>query len=147
MRVMTYKRIKDVREDNDYTQNELADKLNVNRSTYANWENGDKLIPLEILDKISVLFNVPFSYLLNNESIKDKTIKIKKLDYDYLLSKLNTIKKNKKYSYQDIGDAIGVTRGTAYKYYNNIMKIPVDKLILLSEFVDSNIDKLLGKIK
>lgn len=144
---MTYKRIKDVREDNDYTQNELADKLGVNRSTYANWENGDKLIPLDILDKISVLFNVPFSYLLNNESLKDKSIKIKKLDYNNLLNNLNTMKKIKKNSYQEIGDAIGVTRGTVYKYYNNIMKIPVDKLILLSNYVDCNIDKLLGKIK
>ena len=142
---MIYKRIKDVREDNDYTQNELADKLNVNRSTYANWENGDKLIPLDILDKISVLFNVPFSYLLNNEPLKYKNVKIKKLDYDKLLHNLKSLKEARNNSYQEIGDAIGVTRGTAYKYYNNKMKIPVDKLILLSKYLKCNIDQLLGK--
>ena len=144
---MMYKRIKDVREDNDYTQNDIANKLNVNRSTYANWENGDKLIPLEKLDEISVLFNVPFSYLLDMEISYSKKITIKKMNYKKMLDKINIIKKTKKQTYQDIGNAIGVSKATAFKYYNNQMKIPVDKLILLSIYIKYNIDELLEKIQ
>ena len=143
---MNYKRIKDIREDNDLTQNDIANKLNVNRSTYANWENGDKLIPLEKLDDISVLFNVPFSYLLDKEMSYNKKITIKKMNYKKMLDKINNIKKTKKQTYQDIANAIGVSKATAFKYYNNQMKIPVDKLILLSDFMKCNIDQLLGKI-
>ncbi len=143
---MIYKRIKDIREDNDLTQNDIANKLNVNRSTYANWENGDKLIPLEKLDEISVLFNVPFSYLLDMEISYSKKITIKKMNYKKMLDKINNIKKTKKQTYQDIANAIGVSKATAFKYYNNQMKIPVDKLILLSDFMKCNIDQLLGKI-
>ena len=143
---MIYKRIKDIREDNDLTQNDIANKLNVNRSTYANWENGDKLIPLEKLDDISVLFNVPFSYLLDKEMSYNKKITIKKMNYKKMLDKINAIKNDKKQTYQDIANAIGVSKATAFKYYNNQMKIPVDKLILLSDFMKCNIDQLLGKI-
>ncbi len=143
---MIYKRIKDIREDNDLTQNDIANKLNVNRSTYANWENGDKLIPLEKLDDISVLFNVPFSYLLDKEMSYNKKITVKKMNYKKMLDKINNIKKTKKQTYQDIANAIGVSKATAFKYYNNQMKIPVDKLILLSDFMKCNIDQLLGKI-
>ena len=142
---MIYKRIKDIREDNDLTQNDIANKLNVNRSTYANWENGDKLIPLEKLDDISVLFNVPFSYLLDKEMSYNKKITIKKMNYKKMLDKINAIKNDKKQTYQDIANAIGVSKATAFKYYNNQMKIPVDKLILLSDFMKCNIDQLLGK--
>ena len=142
---MIYKRIKDIREDNDLTKNDIANKLNVNRSTYANWENGDKLIPLEKLDDISVLFNVPFSYLLDKEMSYNKKITIKKMNYKKMLDKINAIKNDKKQTYQDIANAIGVSKATAFKYYNNQMKIPVDKLILLSDFMKCNIDQLLGK--
>ena len=46
---MHYQRIRDLREDNDLTQRELATKLGVKRSTYAMWELGDTNFPIEKL--------------------------------------------------------------------------------------------------
>ena len=68
------------------------------------------------------------------------------MDYNKLLVKLNSFKVSKKHTYQDIANAIGVSRATVCKYYNNQMTIPVDKLISLSKYVKCDIDELLGKI-
>ena len=44
--MIKYNRIKDLREDHDYKQEEIAKYLEVERSVYAKWENGDRNIPL-----------------------------------------------------------------------------------------------------
>ena len=46
----SYNRIKDLREDNDYTQEQISKILNVKRYNYAKWENGDRNISLKIAD-------------------------------------------------------------------------------------------------
>lgn len=143
---MVYKRIKDIREDNDCTQEYVAEKLNVNRSTYANWENGDNLIPLDKLDEISILFNIPLSYLLGIDKKLDKNIKVKPINYQIFFNNLKKFKKEKKHTYQEIGDALGVFKTTAYKYYSGERHIPVDKLVVLANFYSCNIDELLGKL-
>lgn len=143
---MIYNRIKDVREDQDFTQDYTAELLKVKRSTYANWENGDNLIPLEKLDILSISFNVPLSYLLGLNKKYNKNIKIKPINYELLLNNLNKYKKDNKQTYQLIADAIEVSKGTVYKYYNGQMKIPVDKLVSLSKFNDCDIDELTGKL-
>ena len=59
-----YKRIRDLREDNDLNQTEVAKKLNVSQSTYSRYENGQLDIPSGILIALSKLYNVSVDYLL-----------------------------------------------------------------------------------
>jgi len=59
-----YQRIKDLREDHDLSQTEVAKKLNVSQSTYSRYENGRLDIPSEILIVLSKLYNVSVDYLL-----------------------------------------------------------------------------------
>ena len=47
--MISFKRLKDIREDNDINQKEMANILNVNRSTYSLWELGINIIPLKYL--------------------------------------------------------------------------------------------------
>ena len=141
---MIYKRIKDVREDNDFTQDFVAYKLNVSRSTYANWENGDIIIPLDKLDELSMLYDVSIGYLIGKT--KNNCCKLKPINKDYFLKMLYKLKKNRKSTYKEIGNAIGVYETTVYKYFHGERHIPVDKLILLAKYFDYDIDELLGKM-
>lgn len=141
---MKYNKIKDLREDHDYSQNFVSDYLGVNRSTYANWENGDNLIPLDIADKLSLLYNTTLSFLLGLSNSKSNG-NIKPINYGNILIKLNLLKKEKKLSYQKIADYIGVSRSNCYKYYKGIYKIPTHILILLCEFNNIKIDELCSK--
>ncbi|MBQ8192671.1 MAG: XRE family transcriptional regulator [Bacilli bacterium] len=144
--MIEYKRIKDLREDNDYTQDYVAEYLKVNRSSYANWENGDNIIPLDILDKLTLLYNVPIAYFINKRTHYDKSIKIKPINYEVLLNKINWHKEENNLSYQDIANFLKVSKSTAYKYYTGQYIITIDILVLLAELTKYNIDELCGKI-
>ncbi len=141
---MMYKKIKDIREDNDFTQDFVAYKLNVSRSTYANWENGDIIIPLDKLDELSLLYNVSIGYLIGNS--KKNSDNLKPINNEYFLKLLYKLKRERKSTYKEIGNSIGVYETTVYKYFHGERHIPVDKLILLAKFFDYDIDELLGKV-
>ena len=69
---MVYKRIRDLREDKDMTQQQIADILHVNRRTYSAYENGVNSMTPEPLIAIADYFNVSIDYLLertNNPNI------------------------------------------------------------------------------
>ena len=57
-------RLKDLREDNDLTQRELAEKLHISQNTYSQYENGVRQLPIEMLIKLSYLYNVSTDYIL-----------------------------------------------------------------------------------
>ena len=67
--MQNYNRIRDLREDNDLTQQEVADKLFIPREVYRRYETGAREIPLNIAILIAKLYNVSLDYLagLSNE--------------------------------------------------------------------------------
>lgn len=54
---MAYKRLRDLREDNDLSQEQLAKYLNVSQRTYSYYETGDRNVPDEILVKLAEFYN------------------------------------------------------------------------------------------
>ena len=61
---MVYKRIRDLREDRDLTQKEIAKALSCSQQVYSNYELGQRDIPTDILIKLSVFYNVSTDYIL-----------------------------------------------------------------------------------
>lgn len=59
-----YHRIKDLREDNDKTQIEIAYYLNMKQPQYCRYENGLRDIPSDILIKLADYYNVSTDYIL-----------------------------------------------------------------------------------
>ena len=59
-----YRRIRDLREDNDLTQREVAGSLNCSQQVYSNYELGQRDIPTYILIKLSELYSVSVDYIL-----------------------------------------------------------------------------------
>ena len=59
-----FKRIRDLREDRDFTQKQLAKKLNCSQQVYSNYELGQRDIPTDILIKLSKIYNVSVDYIL-----------------------------------------------------------------------------------
>ena len=68
-------RIKDIREDNDITQEKMASIMHVNRSTYSMWEIGLSVMSIEQLCEFSSYFNYSIDYVLgltnNRKSINN----------------------------------------------------------------------------
>ena len=62
--VMCFKRLYELREDNDYSKKAIADYLHMNREVYRRYEAGIREIPVWALIKLSELYNVSVDYIL-----------------------------------------------------------------------------------
>jgi transcriptional regulator with XRE-family HTH domain len=60
-----YKRIRDLREDRDLTQQAIANYINVNQTTYSRYESGVLDIPTSIIRALAVYHNTSVDYLLD----------------------------------------------------------------------------------
>ena len=59
-----YKRIRELREDKDLTQTQIAQVLSCSQRVYSNYERGELDIPTEILIRLSRFHHVSTDYLL-----------------------------------------------------------------------------------
>ncbi len=59
-----YQRIRDLREDNDLKQKDLAAVLQCSQVCYSNYETGKRDIPTEVLIRLAVFYGTSTDYLL-----------------------------------------------------------------------------------
>lgn len=59
-----YRRLRDLREDNDLKQRQLAEVLHVSQTTYSRYESGMIDIPSDVLIKLADFYGVSTDYLL-----------------------------------------------------------------------------------
>ena len=57
-------RIKNLREDNDLTQQQISDFLNISQVAYSHYELNKRSVPLEIMSKLADFYNTSIDYLL-----------------------------------------------------------------------------------
>lgn len=65
-----YKHIKDLREDNDISQRQLATYLGCSQKSYSDYERGKTRIPPDILIELSKYFGTSVDYLLDLTDVK-----------------------------------------------------------------------------
>lgn len=58
-----YRRIRDLREDNDLTQSKLVGILDIHKTTYCNYEQGLCEVPFELTIHLAKLYNVSLDYI------------------------------------------------------------------------------------
>ena len=57
-------RLRNLREDNDLTQQNLADYLGCNQTTYSRYETGETSVPIDILKRLAIFYDVSIDYLI-----------------------------------------------------------------------------------
>ena len=63
-------RIRDLREDNDLTQKQIAEYLLCDQSLYSKYEREERPLPLEYAEKLADFYRVSVDYLLGRTNIK-----------------------------------------------------------------------------
>ena len=57
-------RIRDLREDRDLTQREIAEYLRIKQNTYSQYENGQRQLPIEFFIALAKYYNTSTDYIL-----------------------------------------------------------------------------------
>lgn len=74
-----YKRIRDLREENDFTQKYIASYLMCDQSLYSKYERGLREIPLNIIIKLAQFYGTSVDYIVNLTDEKNAYPKSDKL--------------------------------------------------------------------
>ena len=59
-----YRRIRDLREDNDLTQKQIAEMLGMSQTGYSKYETGENEVPVAILIQLADLYHTSIDYLV-----------------------------------------------------------------------------------
>jgi len=87
------KRIRDLREDNDLTQEDLASQLGISKRTLLRYESGVSEPTISVLISLSLLFNVSVDYIIGTKDTTEiDEISIKN-ELDHVIQSLEKIKK------------------------------------------------------
>lgn len=62
--ILMYKRLRDLREDADLKQRQLAELLSVSQATYSRYESGELDVPSSVLIRLADFYSVSVDYIL-----------------------------------------------------------------------------------
>ncbi len=109
------KRLAEIREDQDITQEEMAKILKVKRSAYSLWELGINIIPLEYLYNYAKYFNLSIDYALGLTNNRTKVI-YPDIDLNIIGNKLKDLRISKNLSQRELGKKFQVSQVCIGKY-------------------------------
>lgn len=112
---LLFQRLKDLREDNDLTQEEMANVLGVSQSNYARWEVKIKIIPLNKLNEFCNYFNVNMDYVIgltNNKEYIDSCC----LDKKIIADRLKSFRKKNKVTQVQLAKQLGTDHSVLSAY-------------------------------
>ena len=144
---MNYEIIKELRDYYDKTQQEMADILNIGRSTYAGWENGIDSIPLLKLNELCNYYEISLDYicgLTNNKKINKNNNVIDMVNIGIKLKEIRTLNKD---TQDTTAKAIGIDQSTYSRYEQGQTMITVYQLIEFAKHYNVSIDYICNKSK
>ena len=143
---MNADKIRSIRENNELTQQEVADILDVTRSAYSLWEINKNTIPIEYLNKFSNEFDVNIDYLVDlsiNQNIKFNKIE---LDKKELGKRIRTARKSINYTQEKLADKLNTTHSVISAYESGKTKVPTLFLIEIAKMTNKSLNWFLNKI-
>ena len=140
-------KLKDLREYNNYTQEEISKKLNFNRKTYSDYEIQKNLIPIEKLCLISEFYNVSLDYIVGLSFKKELSGIRTKFDINKLCSNIKKYRLKNNMTQKELAQKLSFSDRTISSYETGKRLITIDVLISLSQLFNVTLDELVGIVK
>ena len=144
---MKFQRIKNIREDMELTQQQVADKLKVSRGTYSMWETANDIIPLKKLNELANLFDVSLDYILELTNIKSYGSVPVEIDNQVVGNNLYNIRKELGLSQNKLATTLSTNQSSWSEYEKGKYLIPTLIIYEMAKKYNLSIDRILGKIK
>ena len=143
---MIFERLKERRKYEGYTQQEVANILNVQRATYAGWETGKDIMPLRQFFKLSNNYQLSLDYLTGLNDDESKVVsKTQFIDLNQVAERMKNFRKEKHLTQKQIADALQTTQSNIHKYETGKCLITTMYALEFSKHFDYPLDKLLGR--
>lgn len=140
--MISFERLRDIREDNDLNQEDMANILHVSRSAYSLWEIGINIIPLKNLYDFAIYFNCNLDYILGLSNERKSNILTKELDLKILGNNLKKIRKQNNLTQKDMSLILNVTQACITRYEKGLVQISISNLYKISKKFNISLDKL-----
>ena len=134
-----YQRLKDLREDKDLTQKEVAELIGKSRSGYSNYESGACDVPSDVLIFLAEFYGTSIDYMLGETQQKTRHKIV-----DCSGNRYKELRKKHQMSQVDLAERIGMSQIGYSKYETGRCGMPTTILIKLARIYNVSIDYLLG---
>lgn len=141
---MKFIRLKEIRKESNITQKEVANVLNVERSTYTGWENGKNTIPLKQLIKICNYYKCSIDYMTGLTN-KNKYYCLIELDINVIGKNLKTLRIKNKLKQKDIYSFLKISSSSYSSYETNKILIPTEIIYKIAKKFNCSIDCIITK--
>lgn len=109
------------------------------------YECGSNIIPLFLLDKLSVKYQVSIDYLVGTSKRKDNSTEIKPLNFKVMCKRLKEERLKLNHTQKQVAKILGITQSHYATYETGKNVIPITRLIELSKLYKIELDELCGK--
>lgn len=141
---MKFDRLKEIREERNLTQKDIAKTLEVDRSTYAGWETGKDTIPLRRLNKLSDYYKISVDYMTGLSNVTS-SYRVIDLDAKVIGQNLKEFRKERNLVQKGIFLFLNTTSSTYSAYETGKVLIKTDFLYSICKNYNASMDELLGK--
>lgn len=142
---MNTKRLREIREELEITQEEISKVLDCKRSAYSLWEINKNTIPLYYLNKISNEYNVNIDYLVDLSN--DKYIEFNKVEIDRvkLGKRIREARKSINYTQEKLAAKLNTTHSVISAYESGKTAVPTLFIIEIAKVTKRSLNWLLDK--
>ena len=138
-------RIKELRKENGYTQEDLAKKLHLNaKSSIANYESGSNSPSDEIKLKLCGIFNCSMDYLMGETDYKNFDIAIKNF-FTRACQRVRNLREDNDITQGEMAKFLNITRPQYSLYENGRREFPAELLVMIAKRFNCTLDYLLGQ--
>ncbi len=143
---MNIEKLRDLRENMELTMQELANNLNIAKSSYSLWEEGIERIPLERLISICDYFNVSVDYLLDNTTDLNYSKVFNGFNKPKIVNRIKELRKELKITQNKLAQILNIGRTTIINYEKGSTIPNLDFINYFSKNYKISADYLLGRI-
>ena len=143
---MNTKRLREIREELEITQEEISKVLDCKRSAYSLWEINKNTIPLYYLNKISNEYNVNIDYLVDLSN--DKYIEFNKVEIDRAMlgKRIREARKSINYTQEKLAAKLNTTHSVISAYESGKTAVPTLFIIEIAKITKKSLNWFLNKI-
>ena len=138
-------RYKDLREDKDLEQKDIAAIIDVTREAYSKWELGIRDMPIKKCVELANFYETTIDYMVGLTNEKKYTKSNYQVDWNIIRNRLKELRKSKNLKQEEFSLQLGLKKRAYSNYENGTINPKTFKLTDIAKFYNISMDYLVGR--